>query len=178
MDTDQEKKELRLVMKQKKSELSAAERQRQSNRIFAKIEALPVFQDARVVMAYWALPDEVATQEFIEKYATHKTILLPVLYGETLQLKVFQGKDNMEAEARFGIPEPAGKIYTGQVDLVIIPGVAFDKNQRRLGRGKGFYDRFLEEISCFKIGVGFDFQLLETLPVASYDIPMDLVITG
>ena len=62
------------------------------------------------------------------------------------------------------------------IDLVIVPGVAFDKNKNRLGRGKGYYDRFLEKIDAPKIGVGFDCQLIEKLPVEKFDVRMNKVV--
>jgi 5-formyltetrahydrofolate cyclo-ligase len=64
-----------------------------------------------------------------------------------------------------------------KIDLVIAPGIAFDKNKSRLGRGKGYYDRFFINKRIVKIGVGFDFQLLESIPVNQFDIKMDKIIT-
>ena len=64
-----------------------------------------------------------------------------------------------------------------EIELIIVPAVAFDRNGNRLGRGKGFYDRLLQTTSATKIGVGYDFQLIEEIPAEPHDIPMDMVIT-
>jgi len=77
-----------------------------------------------------------------------------------------------------GISEPdLDKIFEGKIDLVIVPGIAFDWQKNRLGRGKGYYDRFFETNQLLKIGVCFDFQLIETVPNSEHDICMDIIIT-
>jgi 5-formyltetrahydrofolate cyclo-ligase len=77
-----------------------------------------------------------------------------------------------------GIWEPeAQKEYLKQIDLVIAPGIAFDKNKNRLGRGKGYYDKYFNGKKITKIGVCYDFQLLENIPVEPFDVKMDKIIT-
>lgn len=93
----------------------------------------------------------------------------------------------MEAGA-YGIMEPEGPAFTAydDIDLIIIPGVAFDVKHNRLGRGKGYYDRFLQQMQqmqqmqqthAYKIGVCFPHQLVDNIPVTAYDIPMDEVVS-
>lgn len=90
----------------------------------------------------------------------------------------------MEAGA-YGIMEPEGPAFTAydDIDLIIIPGVAFDVKHNRLGRGKGYYDRFLQQMQqmrqthAYKIGVCFSHQLVDSIPVTAYDIPMDEVVS-
>ena len=78
----------------------------------------------------------------------------------------------------YNIIEPIGEsISPSKLDLIIVPGVAFDKNKNRLGRGKGFYDKLLSEVTCCKIGICYDFQLLEYLPCEDHDIKMNLIVT-
>jgi 5-formyltetrahydrofolate cyclo-ligase len=83
----------------------------------------------------------------------------------------------------FGILEPrkeSARIFNPEeIDLVIVPGVAFDEHRNRIGFGAGFYDRFLESVrpSCAKIGIAFEFQIYDEVPVEEHDIPLDLVIT-
>ena len=69
-------------------------------------------------------------------------------------------------------------ITTVQPDMLVVPGVAFDKDGNRLGRGKGFYDRLLQAETAFKVGFCFDFQLLPQIPVESFDMPMDAIVTN
>ena len=78
----------------------------------------------------------------------------------------------------YNIIEPIGTpIPASEIDLIIVPGVAFDKSGNRLGRGKGFYDRLLHNLSAIKIGVGYDFQLIEKINTEPHDIAMDAIIT-
>ena len=81
----------------------------------------------------------------------------------------------------YHIQEPIGKIFEdySTIDVIIVPGVAFDNQGNRLGRGKGYYDRFLKKIPATKkIGICFDFQMIEQIPTEKNDIPMDDIITN
>ena len=80
---------------------------------------------------------------------------------------------------KFGIEEPTGPEINNlsNIDLVIVPGMAFDMKGNRLGRGKGYYDKLLRKMRCYKIGVCYNFQLLENIPVEEHDFPMDMVIS-
>lgn len=82
-------------------------------------------------------------------------------------------------QSALGIMEPEGENFTDyrKVDLIIVPGVAFDRKMNRLGRGRGFYDRFLPAISAPKMGICFDFQLFDQVPSDSNDIKMDYIVS-
>jgi 5-formyltetrahydrofolate cyclo-ligase len=100
---------------------------------------------------------------------------LPVVSGNDLIIKVFSGKFRLGA---FGIREPVGETINdyGQIELAVIPGMAFDRSGNRLGRGKGYYDRFVPQLSAYKIGLCFPFQLVDNVPADTYDQLMDEVI--
>ena len=124
-------------------------------------------------------PDEVRTHAFVEKWSKEKTIILPVVKGDELELRAYTGKAHLQTST-FHIEEPTGAPWdpTRKIDLAIIPGVAFDRKGNRLGRGKGYYDRLLSRTELYKIGVCFRFQLYEEgLPVDAFDTPMDEVWT-
>ncbi len=150
-----------------------------SDRIFNQVEDLPQFKKAKVVLAYWSLPDEVSTQKFILKWANEKRFALPIVVGDTLEIRAFNGLNSLITSDFFGIKEPKIEelINPMDIDFAIIPGIAFDKRGNRMGRGKGFYDRFLKHTKAYKVAVGFDFQILEEVPVSSFDVPVDLVIS-
>jgi 5-formyltetrahydrofolate cyclo-ligase len=173
-----QKKALRLEMRAKKKQLPDTERLNKSALIFKQLEPLESFKNARVILLYWSMDDEVHTHAFIEKWSKHKTILLPVVDGEHLRLKQFLGKDNMQAGELMAIPEPTGPDFDKptSIDLIIVPGVAFDKQKYRMGRGRGFYDRLLAQTKALKIGICFNFQLVDSIPKEAHDIPMDAVI--
>ena len=142
------------------------------------LEQDSVFQQARTVLLYYSLKDEVQTQEFVEKWSKHKKILLPVVAGDELELRVFTGKQDLHTGS-YGIEEPAGKLFTAYstIDLAIIPGVSFDMYGNRLGRGKGYYDRLLPELKAYRMGICFHFQVSEEVPTEKCDARMHCVYT-
>lgn len=149
-----------------------------SQEILEKLERLPAFQESKTVLLYHSLKDEVRTRAFIEKWSKKKTILLPVVSGDQLELRHYTGIGDLSPGA-YGIAEPTGRLvedYTS-IDLVVVPGVAFDKEGHRLGRGKGYYDKLLPRIPAVFAGICFPFQLIDKIPVEPFDIRMDTVIT-
>lgn len=172
-----EKKELRAYIKSLKKQHTPEQLLEQSRRILSRLEQHPDFIRAERVMLYSALPDEVQTQAFLEKWHLVKQIILPTVVGDDI-IPVAYGKDTSFAVGDFNILEPQNEPYTGDFDLIVVPGVAFDRQGNRLGRGKGYYDRFLcQHLEVPRIGICFDFQLVEEVPAESFDIRMDEAIT-
>lgn len=153
-------------------------RQSQSAEILAALEAHPAFRAANTVLLYYSLADEVDTHEFVRKWSKSKQILLPVVVGDDLELRIYTGPEDL-AIGSYGIEEPTGELFTdyAAIDFIAVPGVAFDRNGNRLGRGKGYYDRLLPRIpSAYKAGICFPFQVVEEVPAEPFDIRMDEVI--
>lgn len=143
-----------------------------------RLETHPLFQQAHTVLMYHSLPDEVRTHDFIRKWYVSKRILLPVVKEDGLELYTYNGPDRMKTGA-YGIEEPTEGKFTDlrQIDLAVIPGVAFDRHGNRLGRGKGYYDRLLPFLATtYKLGICFPYQLLESIPTEPFDICMDEVL--
>ena len=145
-----------------------------------KLEGNEHFVHARTVLLYYSLNDEVCTHEFIDKWCKSKQIVLPKVQGNELTLHPYSDIDSLQKGA-YGILEPCSeslhKDYA--IDLAIIPGVAFDKEGHRLGRGKGYYDRLFAQPrmqQVYKIGLAFPFQILHEVVSDSHDIKMDEVI--
>ena len=173
-----EKELIRERIKKKKQQLTDKEKEIEAANVFEKIEALPEFINAHNIMIYWSMPDELPTHDFIIRWSKKKTMLLPVVKGEDMLIKPFSTKEELK-QGSLGIWEPdVQKEYLNSIDLVIVPGVAFDRDKSRLGRGKGYYDRYFINKRIVKIGVCFDFQLLESIPIDSFDIKMDKVVTN
>ena len=126
---------------------------------------------------YHALPDELETRQFLAKWKDRKRFFLPRVNGVNLEILPYD-ESRLELGA-FHIEEPTGEntVNPSELELIVVPAVAFDKKGTRLGRGKGFYDRLLSTTKATKIGVGYDFQLVEDLPSEPHDVPMDMVIT-
>lgn len=174
----EQKKELRKRLAEEKKRHKADELKQLSDVIFGFLENLPVFQKAKVVLLYHSLPDEVQTHLFIEKWYKEKEIILPVVQGDELELRAYTSPQETAVGA-FGIVEPQGKrvVEYDRIDLAIIPGVGFDANRHRLGRGKGYYDKLLPCIAAPKIGVCFPFQVVELVPTDRHDVSMDWVMS-
>lgn len=176
-EIDEEKKRIRFDLKHIKEDLSDEEKEIAAAAVFGKLESLSEFKSAKTIVIYWSAPDELPTQTFIKKWKDEKLIILPSIKGRKLRLKRYSSDVNMVQRA-LGIWEPDLKeIFDGKVDLVIVPGVAFDSKKNRLGRGKGYYDRFFRKQKTLKIGVGFDFQLINSVPLNTWDKRLDLILT-
>lgn len=172
-----DKKELRTHIKALKKQHTKEELLGLSDQILAKLEQHPDFVKAEKVMLYNALPDEVQTLNFLEKWHLRKRIILPTVVGDDI-IPVEYAKETTFAVGDFNILEPQNEPYTGDFDLIIVPGVAFDRMGNRLGRGKGYYDRFLSRyLNVKRIGICFGFQLVDEVPAEPFDIRMDEVIT-
>ena len=175
-----EKSEVRKKIRELKRAVPLEEKLRRSEGIMRQVETLPAFQQARTVLLYWSMADEVQTHAFVEKWYKDKVLLLPCVDGDDLRLRQYTGSECMVAGEQFGIGEPTGPEFTDldSVELIMVPGVAFDRQRNRMGRGRGFYDRLLKSTPrALKVGVAFDFQLLDEIPVEAFDVKMDAVIT-
>lgn len=174
---ESEKAKIRRRIRNKKNVLSDMEKSQSAATVFEKIELLSEFMNAKSVLMYWSLPDELPTHNFIVKWSAKKQMLLPMVKGDEMLIKPFISTDELR-KSDMGIWEPeVQRKYSRQIDLVIVPGIAFDKGKNRLGRGKGYYDRYFNNKSITKIGVCYDFQLLEVIPTGPFDVSMDKIIT-
>lgn len=172
-----DKKELRSHIKALKRQHTKVSLIEQSSLILNKLESHKDFIEAKTVMLYSSLPDEVQTIGFIEKWRHKKRIILPTVVGDDI-IPVELTDDTDFAIGDFNILEPQNKPYNGSYDLIIVPGVAFDKDGNRIGRGKGYYDRFLSKhMNIKRIGICFDFQLIERVPTEENDIRMHEIIS-
>ena len=105
-----------------------------------QVEQLPEFSEARVILLYWSMADEVQTHSFVERWYREKTLLLPCVEGDDLLLRQYTGPECLVAGEQFGIGEPTGPVWSDleAVELIVVPGVAFDRMGNRMGRGRGF----------------------------------------
>ena len=148
--------------------------------VVERLKANSRFSHARTLFIYSSLSDEVDTTTLLDSLALcGKTVVLPkVVDAENMELRLYTGKQDL-AMGSYGIMEPTGKLFTTlhDIDVAVIPGMAFDRNGHRLGRGKGYYDRMLVQIpQAYKIGICFNFQLVDEVPSDCHDIIMDEVI--
>ena len=174
MATNQEKAKVR-------AEISAIrirpeEREKASSAIYDRIKSLEAWQDAQTVLLFAPLPDEPDVMRFFDE---SKRVCFP-------RFKTDRGYESAIVESiqdlvvgKFGIQEPpaeADEVNALNIDITLVPGLAFDETCNRLGRGRGFYDRWLPQISGIKIGIGFDHQLIKSVPTESHDHQLDMVV--
>ncbi|MDK2849072.1 MAG: 5-formyltetrahydrofolate cyclo-ligase [Desulfuromonadales bacterium] len=175
------KKSLRGTMLARRKHMAAEICLSQSIRIQQRVMALPAFRQADVLALYSPILNEVFTEEiFQEALRLGKTIAYPRVRGESLDFVLVASPQELEPGA-FGVLEPTGSrlVPSGALDLVLVPGVAFDLEGYRLGYGKGFYDRVLCGAGrpALSIGLCFELQVVDRLPVEDHDQCLDLVIT-
>jgi 5-formyltetrahydrofolate cyclo-ligase len=179
------KKQVRKEILGKLSNQAREEALAKSRTIKTRLFSMPEFKKSKVVMLYASKDSEVRTEKIIdEALGAGKKVALPRCTGlETIVPKEIENRKNDLEKGCFGIREPKKhkrSVQLQEIDLVVVPGVAFDKSRRRLGRGKGFYDKFLKGLprGTLSVGLAFDFQIVDNLPKDSHDIPVSKVITN
>jgi len=175
------KSDLRQKIRAALGKVSMAVRTVESHDLCRRLE--PQLQSAHTILFFAPLPDELDVWPLLEKLLkTKKVCALPAFDAETqfysarrvtdLETDIFTGK--------FGVSEPlpgCEVIPLDRFDLVLVPGVAFDLDGNRLGRGRGFYDRILAQASGVKCGVAYDFQLVDDIPTESHDAKVNFIFT-
>ncbi len=142
-----------------------------------------VFKNASAVHIFLSTKDETETRTLIELcWNSEKKTGVPVVLPDSFILGHTEIKSFKDLKSgAYGILEPIPEQRISMVpemfDLVIVPGVAFDRQGGRLGHGKGYYDRFLEQTSAFRLGLAFDCQLIDKVPVELHDVPMHAILT-
>lgn len=177
------KKELRRLVRQLKARHTNEELVALSRPIVEAVLEDPRFQKAETVLLYHSLPDEVYTPDLIAAALRQgKRVLLPVVISQTeMEIREYLPTTEMCLSDDFHILEPQGRAFTdyASIGCAVIPGMAFDAQGHRLGRGRGYYDRFLSQAeSIYKLGICFPFQHLEAVPSESTDVRMDRVECG
>ena len=165
-----------------RNSISPVTRAEKSEIIAKKLEESDVFKKAKHILFYFSVGSEVSTVPLIVDWSDRKRLYLPKLINESEFIALpFRGFESLK-KGIYGIPEPdsqgKGEPFKGDLDLIIVPGVAFDKDCNRLGMGKGFYDRYLAKLdSVPKIALSFEEQILAHIPKENYDKPVDILIT-
>lgn len=172
-----EQASLRAILEQQRRMLSDEQAAQESAAVVERIEQLPAFQKAQTVMLYYPIHHELDLRPLLAKYEGRKTFLFPVTHRHDIEVRPYAGEEMMK-KGRFGVPEPQTPTYKGTIDLILVPGVAFDEHRHRIGRGGGYYDKFLaKQLLATKVGVCYSFQLRKhSIPHTIKDHKMDIVI--
>ncbi|HOQ36206.1 MAG TPA: 5-formyltetrahydrofolate cyclo-ligase [Acetivibrio sp.] len=182
------KKEIRKEILDKRNALIKDDVVKRSIRITEKLISLDKFKDSKIIMAYMDFKNEVMTG-FLTEHCLKlgKTLAFPLI--ESIQgIKKICAYEPIDREnglkpGTYGILEPvkhlSRKIDPQKIDMVIVPGVAFDTKGNRIGYGAGYYDVFLREVKdeCFKVGIAFELQVVENIPKEEHDVVLDAIVT-
>lgn len=171
------KNDIRRKIKALRSMMMDMEKMEAAEQVFAQLEQTAAFMMSDKILMYHSLPDELPTRRFLDKWKGRKHFFLPRVNGVNLDILPYDAT-RLELGS-FHIEEPTGDdlLDPEELELIVVPAVAYDRRGNRLGRGKGFYDRLLSSTKATKIGVGYEFQLVDELPSEEHDVPMDMVIT-
>lgn len=172
------KNEIRKAIRAEKKRIGKEDLLQMSLPVTEQVEANEEYKKANIVMLYHPLWDEVDVRPLFDRaLANGKRVILPTVKGDDI-IPVEITPETEWVVGDFDILEPMAEPYDGEIDLVVVPGVAFDNNKNRLGRGKGYYDRFLvKHQNAYRLGVCFKFQIVEKVPTEPFDFPMNEVIT-
>ncbi len=173
-----DKRKVRQAVRAEITKLSAEEKQSLSSQIFSKIALLDEVQQASVVALFVSLADEPLTADIIAQLSPHKRVVVPRIEGEEME---FYDISEGVAVGSFGIMEPVATtpVDPSEIDAIIVPGVAFTRLGARLGRGKGFYDKYLSRngFRAYTIGVCYPCQLVDALPTEEHDKMLDTIVS-
>ena len=163
------------------------DRRRRSEAIWRKVSRLTAFRRAKLVCCYVALPYEVQTWRMIEDMLSRgKRVVVPVTQPRTKRLRLSEVRVPADelAPGAFGVwePRPSARrpVRAQELDLVLVPGIAFDRRGDRIGHGHGYFDRFLARLprTIPTVGLAFRFQLFDRLPTAAHDHAVQAVLTA
>lgn len=177
------KKELRKRILNIRNSMSLEDVEKNSTIIMDKIINTEIYKQSKVVFTYMDFNKEVMTSKLIEHMlCDKKRVVIP--FTDTINTELIPSEITKQADLKlnsFGYYEPVSIVPVNpeEIDLVIVPGVVFDKNLNRIGFGKGYYDRILVKLksNAKKVAVAHEFQVLESIPAEEHDIKMDMIIS-
>ena len=174
-----DKKELRELIRLQKRNMSSEQIELASQRLKALFVETDYYKNARAIYGYLPYNQEIRTVPILRQALQDgKKVAVPKVYGDTMRFIWLQELTRVE-KSDYGIPEPIDDepVADDPNALVLMPGLAFDKNGNRMGYGGGYYDKFLaQEPEHPTVALCYDFQMVERIPVEEYDIPVDCVL--
>ena len=173
-----DKKTLRREVRARVAQVAVADARERSEAIVREVERHLAVSGAMVVALFSPLGDEPQLWPLVERLAQRVSVVLPRVEGDVMN---FYSYDSCAmAKGAYGINEPQNglPVDVGEIDVIVVPGVAFTDCGARMGRGKGYYDRYLSQSGCraLKIGVCYREQVVESIPTEPHDVMMDTVI--
>lgn len=173
------KREIRKKYKTARNQMNEQQVSVLSEKICKYVMESDIFQCAEYILAYYPLGNEADVRRIVETaWEMGKHVAFPKVFGDSMAY--FETRDFSELHpGTFGVMEPEEtKEVSWEQALILTPGVAFDRNGNRMGFGKGYYDKYLSGYpECVTIGVAYDMQMAEEIPVEETDVPLDFMVT-
>lgn len=171
-----DKIQARKLAKTQIANMSDAEKEWASGTIADALSSIEQFTRAHKVFVYLGTQNEPDTEEIVGlALMAEKVVCVPRVSGENMSAIAITPFSNFKTN-RWGILEPVGSHAVEDIDVAIVPMVAFD-GLKRLGHGKGYYDRYLATHDCYVIGLAFDCQEVKGLEASEFDVPLDMLVT-
>ncbi len=176
------KPDLRRRLYAERIQMSKRAVREKSLRIYRRLIDMPAYQLARCIACYVSIKNEVDTRTVIEKtMGSGKQVGVPVTRKDgDMDFQAIAGLSDLRP-VHYGLREPVADpqmvLLPHTIDLILVPGIAFDRRGHRIGSGGGYYDRFLVRTEAVRIGLSYGFQIIDRVPAEPYDVKMDLIIT-
>ncbi|HLG25281.1 MAG TPA: 5-formyltetrahydrofolate cyclo-ligase [Candidatus Gracilibacteria bacterium] len=175
------KQRLRSEILLKRLKQQPVQKRKKDQKILQLLQKMDEFKKARKILLYLPIHGEVDLSALFDIPTLNKKIVLPRVKSTTTTLILYNIKNLKDVElGAYKILEPKKhlqKVKPEEIDLAFIPGIAFSKDGHRVGYGKGFYDRLMKKLTCPKIGIAYEFQIVNNIPGEKHDVPVDMIIT-
>lgn len=175
----QMKAKLRAQFKAQRDSLTAATKRQLDEQLIQRLLTATIFQKAEKIAAYYPFGSEINLKPLFE-LPLDKTFYLPAVEKKELQFRLFKLEQTKLVSGPYGIKQPSAAspaVIPQDIELIIVPGLAFDEDLNRLGYGGGYYDRYLAKTTAFKLALAYSFLVVKQLPTSNHDIKMDAIIT-
>lgn len=168
--------EIRNSIKEKRNKLTLSQIEKASKSVLKNLLTLDFIKDKTNFFIYNSIKNEVDTAYLIDYLkVNNKVISYPLTIGDNLIAVI--PTDSEWVLGEFNVKIPKSYKETNKIDVAIIPLLACDKNLNRIGYGKGYYDKFLSKTDCIKVGICYDFQVIESITPNAFDVPLDYIVT-
>ena len=174
------KGQLKGLITEKRNSLAKEDIGEKSEKIQDRLFSLLQYGKSKTVMFFVSFNSEVSTHGMIREALKSKIVVVPKVADNEIEPSVIIDFDNLVPSGKFGILEPieAMKIAYKNIDLILVPGIAFDMEGHRIGYGFGYYDKLLAKVpKAVKIGLAFDFQVVDKIPSEAHDVSVDFIVT-
>ena len=174
------KKELRKQLLEERNNIPEEQRKQQSEEIENKLFQSEYYKKAKTIMFYVSVRSEVSTHSMIKQALQTKRVCFPVVKENCILAAEIKSIEDLNSKNEFGVLEPSNiiEIPKEEIDVIIVPGIAFDKDNYRIGYGLGYYDQFLKDTKTTTIGLAFKEQLINAIDKEEWDVALDGIISS